>query len=708
MLVRSLIALVASSVLAFGQEPEWVRSPGGTWYAATAPGSWDAARQQAESWGGHLATLTEPSESLFVLGAFPSLEGRYLGLHQDSASPTFAEPAGGWTWVTEETFGLSNWAFGQPDDAGGAEHVAVITLFGWSDVDELLVLPGVAEVGTEDCDLSGVPDLYEIATGVLLDEDENGVPDVCEVTCDVLVAGTIEIGEDTGGFSAPLDSGDFGRSVTALGDVNGDGWDDLAVGEPGTPGLGLEGVWVLFMGPEGVLDQVRIDMPPQTPNDPMQLNDYGLALAPLDDLDGNGVPDLALGIPRTSFLFGSSEDHGAVSILFLGPDGLPIHDVLITDGEGGLSVPVPAGSFFGHALASLGDLDGDGVMDIAVGAPGFFPEQPPTIWVLFLNQDGTVKAHHKIKENSLGPGASIGVDFAMSLACLGDLDGDGAPELAVGDPSGSGTGETGFVWILFLQPDGTVKRSHLIDPGLGAFQGDLQAGDRFGISVSSVGDIDGDNITDLAVGANGDDTGGPAHGAVWLLLLDPAGNVHAHCKLDDFTPGFAGTLEDFDNFGIALAALGTEDTGVANLAVGARSGGVDGDGAVHILELASPGWQDTGFGLAGSVGIPQLTGTGSLVVGESVQLDLTNVPMQLPAFLIYSSFAWEAPFKGGVMVPAPDNVLPFNTFGGAITVGSHWPPGAPTGFVMSFQWWLPDPSGVAGWSASNAVSATAP
>ncbi len=139
---------------------------------------------------------------------------------------------------------------------------------------------------------------------------------------------------------------------------------------------------------------------------------------------------------------------------------------------------------------------------------------------------------------------------------------------------------------------------------------------------------------------------------------------------------------------------------------------MDGSGALdqtdHDILAGLAPWSNLGLGLAGSLGVPQLAGSGTLVVGESVQLDLTHVPMQLPAFLIYSSLAWEAPFKGGVMVPAPDNVLPFNTFGGGITVGSLWPPGAPTGFVMTFQWWLPDPGGVAGWSASNAVSATAP
>jgi hypothetical protein len=77
------------------------------------------------------------------------------------------------------------------------------------------------------------------------------------------------------------------------------------------------------------------------------------------------------------------------------------------------------------------------------------------------------------------------------------------------------------VWVLFLNTDGTVKSHQKISDTEGGFDGILDNVDRFGVSVASLGDHDGDGLGDLAVGANGDDDGVPYNrGAVWVLFLD--------------------------------------------------------------------------------------------------------------------------------------------------------------------------------------------
>ena len=162
-------------------------------------------------------------------------------------------------------------------------------------------------------------------------------------------------------------------------------------------------------------------------------------------------------------------------------------------------------------------------------------------------------------------------------------------DLAVGafgdDDGGSGHGA---VWILFLDTDGTVKSHQKISSTQGSFAGTLDVNDAFGISAASLGDLDGDGVGDLAIGAFIDDDGGPNFGAVWILFLDVDGTVKSHRKISGTRGGFTGTLDVFDAVGSDVASLGDlSGDGVGDLAVSAAyddDGGVD-VGAVWILFL---------------------------------------------------------------------------------------------------------------------------
>ncbi len=311
--------------------------------------------------------------------------------------------------------------------------------------------------------------------------------------------------------------GAFGSACVPLGDLDGDGHPDLAVGQARS-----RSVHILFLAADGSVDRfLRLregenGLPAGTaPSGSL----FGSSLANLGDLDGDGIPDLAVGASNEA-------GGGALHILFLKADGTVKAHTRIADGAGGL----PAGTldegdffedFFGSSCAALGDLDGDGVPELAVGASQD-EDLVGAVHVLFLRRDGTVKSSGKIADGSGGPVPR----FGTSCAALGDLDGDGVPELAVGatgDDTGGGSNR-GAVNVLFLNANGTVKAMAKIADGVGGLPGGTLAnGDFFGSSAALLGKSAGNGLPLLVVGAEGDRTGGDFFsGAVYLLELgDP-------------------------------------------------------------------------------------------------------------------------------------------------------------------------------------------
>ncbi len=248
--------------------------------------------------------------------------------------------------------------------------------------------------------------------------------------------------------------------------------------------------------------------------------------------------------------------HAQPSTAGPGGPGWVLSHQKISDTEGGFTGILDNADLFGVSATSLGDLDGDGIGDLAVGV--WRDDDGGTdrgaVWILFLNADGTVNSHQKISDTQGGFTGTLnnGDIFGYSVAALGDLDGDGVPDLAVGAFADDDGGfNRGAVWILFLKTDGTVKSHQKISDTQGGFTGILDNGDWFGGSVASLGDLDGDGVGELAVGADGDDDGGLTRGAVWILFLNANGTVNAHQKISS-TAGGGPPLNNGDQFGISV------------------------------------------------------------------------------------------------------------------------------------------------------------
>ncbi|MEM9016448.1 MAG: integrin alpha [Verrucomicrobiota bacterium] len=443
-----------------------------------------------------------------------------------------------------------------------------------------------------------------------------------------------KIADGLGGIpNGTLDDNDlFGGATAALGDLDGDGVHDLAVGASwddsangvDNAGTNQGAVYILFLNADGtVKSRTKIaDGFGGIPNGTLSADDsFGISCAPLGDLDGDDVPDLVVGAftDDTSNGLGNGSNNGAIYVIFLNTNGTVKSFQKIADGvTGGLTGGTLAdGDLFGGSCSVIGDLDGDGTTEIAVGAytddtaDGGGGNQNGAVYVLSLDSDGTVESQLKIADGVNGLDASTlanGDWFGYSCGGVGDLNWDGIPDLAVGaiqddTKDGGGGSRTGAIYLLFLDTDGTVQDQVKIADGLnGLTGGTLDDSFEFGSSCESLGDINGDGVNELAVGARGDKTQAGmtvsgSFGALYILFLNPDGSVASFEKIADGVNGFPGgallgggnqfgescsLLGDLDGDGRIEVAVGSPGDGTKNGTAG--TGGLD-LGAVYILSL---------------------------------------------------------------------------------------------------------------------------
>ncbi len=441
-------------------------------------------------------------------------------------------------------------------------------------------------VATADLDGDGVPEIIAGAGSDDAGGTSRGTVHVMFMNSDGTVKRTAEINDNTANGPVLDDGANFGISVAPLGDLDGDGVPDLAAGA-----VGNGTVHVMFMNSDGTVKRTA-EINDNTANGPsLSDNDrFGISVASPGDLDGDGVPDLAAGAHADDE---GGTNRGTVHVMFMNSDGTVKRTAEINDNTAN-GPSLSDNDRFGISVASPGDLDGDGVPDLAAGA--LWDDAGGTnrgaVHVMFMNSDGTVKSTAEINDNTAdGPVLDDDDRFGASVAPLGDLDGDGVPDLAAGaildDTDGM---DEGAVHVMFMNSDGTVKRTAEINANT-ADGPSLSSADRFGRSVASPGDLDGDGVPDLAAGAFLDDTDGTNRGAVHVVFMNSDGTVKRTAEINDNTAD-GPVLDDDDRFGRSVASPGDLDgDGVPDLAAGAVGDGAGGTnrGAVHVVFMNSDG-----------------------------------------------------------------------------------------------------------------------
>ncbi len=531
------------------------------------------------------------------------------------------------------------------------------------------------------------------------------------------------------GFGADLLGSWFGTSVVAIDDLDGNGYRELAVGASKASHAGQPirqgGVWILFMNASGVSSHVKIAPGSGGFTGTLAQDDlFGSALATVGDLDGNGVTDIAVGA------FGADDGctpmgaagPGAVWLLRLDSTGNVISHSRISNGNSGLPANTLAcDDAFGSSVICVGDLDLDGNDDLVVGAQGTHTINGDldagAIYVLFMDASANVSSLQMITEGMGGFTHDLMTDdlFGNSLAHLGDVNGDGTDDIAVGaDYDNGGAVGRGAVYIIFLTPAGTVGSDEVIGKDEGGFTAPLAPADFFGSSVASLGDLNGDGITELAAGAFGDDWDF-GRGAFYVLSLHKDGSVKSHVRVASNTGGFGGALTSSGWFGFSAANIGDWDgDGVVDLLVGephSNDSFLFQSGAAWVLSLTDGPWSDLGNGKPGTGGItPSLTGSGTLAGGTSVTLTLADAVPNASAFLFIGFGFLGAPLQNGVLVPTPDILIQNLPTGptGSLPLTAPWPGGVPPGFRFFFQYWISDPGAGGGSAASNGLTGLTP
>lgn len=281
-------------------------------------------------------------------------------------------------------------------------------------------------------------------------------------------------------------------------------------------------------------------------------DNLGRTSCEIGDLDGDGIPDLAVGAHRKEF---SGITRGALYILFMDTNQNVKSYKEITTGKSGFTYSLGDHDHFGSSVTNLGDLDLDGVQDLAVGAVGVDDGggDNGALFILYMKKDGTVKSYAKISATTgKVTGLSSGAHFGVSAKCIGDYDGDNIPDIAVG--AYEQNNKRGAVYILALNKNGTVKSQNIIGHNSTNFTS-LDYDDYFGVGIGLVGDIDGNGVNDILVGAHLDDDGYTSAGSFYMLFLKKDGTVRKTIKYSNLSPDIDGIIDGGSIFGRSIEPI---------------------------------------------------------------------------------------------------------------------------------------------------------
>ncbi|MGO1120920.1 beta strand repeat-containing protein, partial [Rhodovibrionaceae bacterium A322] len=446
-----------------------------------------------------------------------------------------------------------------------------------------------------------------------------------------------------------------GFSVSSVGDIDNDGLDDLLIGAFGAnPSGNNSGESYLVFGSElsnldaiggsggaisdGFIDLADLDGSRGYTFEGIDGSDYsGFSVSSAGDADGDGTFDILIG---AEFADPSGNNSGETYLIFgdqlanldaVGGSGGGVADGNISlsdlDGTTGYIIEgISSNDESGRSVSSAGDVDGDGIADLLIGAhlgdPGGVNNAGESYLLYGAQLESLDKANSGSGSETDGRISLTDLDgnhgyiiegiadsdvSGVSVSSAGDVDGDGKDDLIVGatgtDPNGFDSGSSYLIFGDQLAQldasggsdgavaDGLISLSNLNGPQGYTFEG-IDAGDASGVSVSSAGDVNGDGKDDLIVGARSADVNGMQDvGESYLIYggqlaaLDAVGGgngalVDGNISLSDLNGTHGYILEGVstnDRSGESVSSAGDVDgDGLDDLIIGAQNAGHSG------------------------------------------------------------------------------------------------------------------------------------